>query len=73
MNKHSKYRKLMDNIELGIATHEMNVNHIYQTMMNVLDKAEEEHDALSQVNKQLREHIKRKDKQLFFMAENADK
>lgn len=46
MNKFSKYRKLMDYIESGMAAHEIDARCIYQTMMETLDTAEEEEKAL---------------------------
>ena len=40
MNKHSKYRPLLDKVELKIARHELSVHGAYQIMLESLDEAE---------------------------------
>ena len=46
MNKHSKYRKLLDSMELGVSTGEVDAHQLYQWTLETLDKAEQEELAL---------------------------
>lgn len=52
MNKHSKYRPLMDEIQGQIMRAEIGVTGLYQIMLETLDEAEKEHkDELESVRK----------------------
>jgi len=46
MNKHSKYRPLMDEIEHRIGQKDLTVHRLYQLMMETLDEIEEKEKAL---------------------------
>jgi len=46
MNKHSKYRPLMDEMELGIAGGDISTKKLYRHMVNALDDAEATENSL---------------------------
>ena len=46
MNTYSKYRPLLDKVELQISRHEAGVHNVYQIMLEALDKAEESENDL---------------------------
>jgi len=46
MNKHSKYRKLLDDVKDQVCNAEIGVTGVYQLMLETLHKAEKEEEAL---------------------------
>ena len=56
MNKHSKYRPLLDKVELKIARHELSFHEVYQIMLESLDEAETAELALREDLEALRAH-----------------
>ena len=54
MNKHSKYRPLLDKVEIKIACHGLTTYGLYRIMLQVLDEAEDSEASLKEEIRALR-------------------